>query len=186
MKRSENWSRPILSIGFGRQTTTGIDTICPELCQNAVTAPPPVGYVVCSRLYYFHLLYCLYFQDFELLCRNGDRVSLDQYASGSCNLGIVSSHIVMASAATGEEIRELYKALLTQIDLDFGYNGEYNHIFKLYDSEAYGSRKNVMFSDTTKQLVDVAEVHDVRGSPRDTYYSWVGEYNRLYELDIQI
>ena len=99
-------------------------------------------------------------------------MSIDQYES--CHLGIVSSHIVMASAGTGEEIRELYKELLIQIDLDFGHNGEFNNIFKLYDSDGYG-RRNVLFSDMTKELVDVATVTDANGNPRDTYYSWVGK-----------
>ena len=81
----------------------------------------------------------------------------------------------MASAATGEEIRNLYKELLHQIDLDFGYNGEFNHIFELYNSDGYGVRRNVLFSDMTKELVDVSTVTDSKGNPRDTYYSWVGK-----------
>ena len=107
-----------------------------------------------------------------MLCRDGTRAPLDNAAQ--CHLGVVASHIVMASAATGASVRQQYKELLTQIDADFGINGKHSEILQIYSSQGLG-RKNVMFSDMTKTLEDVALIKDAKGNPRDTYYSWVGK-----------
>lgn len=85
----------------------------------------------------------------------------------TCNWGTINSHIVMTSAFRSIDIRTAYKELLALLSYDFGDAGVFKDIMELFSSAKYGDR-NLMFTDTTYQLVDVGD--------RDSYYSWVGEY----------
>ena len=75
----------------------------------------------------------------------------------------------MTSAFRSPDIRQAYKDLLTLISYDFGDSGKSKDIMELFSSSKYGDY-NLMFTDTTSQLVDVGS--------RDSYYSWVGEYQK--------
>ena len=57
-------------------------------------------------------------QDYELLCMDGTRRSVDMAAS--CNWGTVASHIVMTSAMRDQVTRDEYKTLLGLMSDDFG------------------------------------------------------------------
>ena len=62
--------------------------------------------------------------------------------------------------------RKDYKELLELLSYDFGAAGQSKDIFQLFSSARY-SNNDLMFSDETKQLVDVGD--------RDNYFTWVGE-----------
>jgi len=59
-----------------------------------------------------------------------------------------------------------YKQLLELLSYDFGVGGQSTDIFELFSSSKYNDN-DLMFSDETKQLVDVGE--------RNNYFTWVGE-----------
>ena len=80
----------------------------------------------------------------------------------------------MASAIRDESLRNEYKQLMELLSYDFGANGVHQDIFRLFNSDKY-KRKNLMFTDETKELIDVKKVD---GGNRDTYYTWVGKYRR--------
>lgn len=77
----------------------------------------------------------------------------------------------MTSAALDADIRSDYKLLLQLMSWDFGANGANTDIFKLFESLNYG-RQNLMFTDETQQLKDVASV---AGGTRTNYYTWAGK-----------
>ena len=105
-------------------------------------------------------------QDFELLCTDNRRVSVDR--AEECNWGVVSSHVVMTSAIRDLEIRNEYKKLLLLLSADFGTDGLNYQLFQLFESHKWGSgnKANLMFTDQTLALQDVGEA--------DTYYRWAG------------
>lgn len=105
--------------------------------------------------------------DFELLCVNGTRAAVTDYET--CNWGTINSHVVMTSGFRAPDIRAKYKELIGLLSYDFGDEGKSKDIMELFSSIKYGKR-NLLFTDTTYQLVDVGD--------RDTYYSWVGEGHR--------
>lgn len=83
----------------------------------------------------------------------------------TCNWGTINSHVVMTSGFRAPDIRAKYKELIGLLSYDFGDEGKSKDIMELFSSIKYGKR-NLLFTDTTYQLVDVVD--------RDTYYSWVG------------
>jgi len=105
--------------------------------------------------------------DIELLCLDGTRASPSDYKT--CNWGVINSHIVMTSAFRSPDIRQSYKNLIYLLSYDFGDAGMFKDVMELFSSTKYGDH-NLMFTDTTYQLVDVGS--------RDSYYSWVGEEHR--------
>lgn len=110
--------------------------------------------------------------DFELLCADGRRAPHDAYST--CNWGQIASHIVMTSAIRDQDYREQFKDLMKLLSYDFGVGGANTDLFELFSSSKYG-KADLMFTDETKELMDVSDVGD--GS-RDTYYTWVGEEHR--------
>jgi melanoma-associated antigen p97 len=107
--------------------------------------------------------------DFELLCLDGTRASIDQAAT--CNWGQIAAHIVMTSAVRDMQVRSDYSNLLKLLSMDFGVGGPSHHLFQIFESLKY-QRENVMFTDETKQLKLVSTI---AGGSRDTYYTWAGE-----------
>jgi len=107
--------------------------------------------------------------DFELVCVDGTRTSVDQAAQ--CNWGRVAAHIVMTSAVRDQDLRKDYSSLLTLLSLDFGKNGPSYDLFQIFESSLY-ERENVMFTDETKALKVVSAI---AGGTRDTYYTWAGD-----------
>ena len=105
-----------------------------------------------------------------MLCLDGTRRAYDQAAG--CNWGKINSHIVMTSAIRDAVVRTEYINLIRLLSYDFGAAGAHTDLFRMFESMSYG-RANLMFTDETKELVNVAEVGD--GS-RNTYYGWVGQY----------
>ena len=99
----------------------------------------------------------------------GKRAALGDFAN--CNWGVVPSHIVMTSAMRDEDTRKAYKAFLEDISNSFGKNGIHNQMFEVFESIQYGGH-NLMFTDDTKELVDVGE--------KDSYYTWAGETQSLH------
>lgn len=110
--------------------------------------------------------------EFELLCLDGRRVSPGEYET--CNWGKIASHVVMTSAVLDAGIRSDYKLLLQLMSYDFGAAGANNDLFKLFESIKYG-KQNLMFTDETRQLKDVATV---AGGTRTNYYTWAGDEMR--------
>jgi len=116
-------------------------------------------------------------EDFELLCKDGKRVPVDQ--ASTCNWGTIPSHVVMTSAIHDITLRDDYKMMMNLMSRDFGVGGTYTNITEMFSSVGY-VRKNLLFSDETKSLFDVSKV---QGGSRDTYYTWVGpEYVRRLEV----
>jgi len=74
----------------------------------------------------------------------------------------------MTSGLKADKVVAKLKEFLLQSSDWFGYNGPYKNDFSLFESSAYEylERKNVLFNDATKSLVDVGE--------RDRYYTWIG------------
>ena len=103
---------------------------------------------------------------YQLLCTDGSTASVD--SADSCNWGTISSHIIVTSEVRVVTVQADYKELLELLSYDFGAGGASTDIFELFSSANYGEY-DVLFSDETKQLVDVGE--------RDNYFSWVGEYH---------
>jgi len=118
--------------------------------------------------------------DYELLCLDGTRRAYDQAAG--CNWGKINSHIVMTSAIRDAVVRTEYINLIRLLSYDFGAAGAHTDLFRMFESMSYG-RANLMFTDETKELVNVAEVGD--GS-RNTYYGWVGEDHRERLLSLNM
>lgn len=104
-----------------------------------------------------------------MICLDGTRAAPSDYET--CNWGKIASHVVMTSAALDADIRSDYKLLLQLMSWDFGANGANTDIFKLFESLNYG-RQNLMFTDETQQLKDVASV---AGGTRTNYYTWAGK-----------
>ncbi len=77
----------------------------------------------------------------------------------------------MTSAIRDLDYRNQFKALLRLINYDFGIEGKHKDKFELFSSQRYG-KPDLMFTDVSKELMDVSDVGD--GS-RDTYYTWVGK-----------
>lgn len=78
----------------------------------------------------------------------------------------------MTSALKDDATRTAYRTFLLKASSWFGYNKPYSGRFAMFNSDSwleYGNRhRDLMFTDTTKELVDVGE--------KDTYYKWVGKY----------
>lgn len=76
----------------------------------------------------------------------------------------------MTSALQDVKTRAAYKQFLLQASEWFGVGKPYVSLFNMFSSDAwlgYGGQRNLLFTDTTQELVDVGD--------RDTYYKWVGE-----------
>ena len=114
-----------------------------------------------------------HFQMFRLLCPDGSTQTVDAYRG--CHWGSVPSNLVMTSATRGSLVAAGYRKLLTQAVAWFGPAGTHHHHFQLfrsnrsYSTDEYHyvlSRRNQMFSDETRRLLDVSD---------QTYTQWVGE-----------
>ncbi|RUS73301.1 hypothetical protein EGW08_018930 [Elysia chlorotica] len=115
---------------------------------------------------------------FQLLCpdKMGRTASVDDYAN--CNWGEISSNVIMTSAVRDPDVVEGYKKFLKTLERLFGPSGSLNlqfNIFGSFDQDpANGNdivRKHLMFSDTTKKFVDIAN---------NNYFTWVSDdFNRF-------
>ena len=108
------------------------------------------------------------FQNYELVCPDGTTKSVDQW-DNQCNFGAIPNDIIMTSSMKDDETVMALKQLFLQASDWFGPNKPYENIFKIFSSENYNylNRKDLMFNDATKSLVDVGT--------RDRYYTWVGK-----------
>lgn len=104
-----------------------------------------------------------------MICTDGRRTAASEYET--CNWGKISSHVVMSSAVRDAGIRGDYKLLLKLLSWDFGAAGANTDLFQLFESSKYG-KQNLMFTDETQQLKDVASV---AGGTRTNYYTWAGK-----------
>ncbi|KAG9343637.1 hypothetical protein JZ751_013807, partial [Albula glossodonta] len=85
--------------------------------------------------------------DYELLCKDGSRKSIDEYAS--CHLAKVPGHAVV-SRDDSELATRIWDALRGVID---------TKAFSLFSSEGYRA-KNLLFKDSTQELVQVPKSTD--------------------------
>lgn len=104
-----------------------------------------------------------------MICLDGRRLAVTEYEQ--CNWGKIASHVVMTSAVLDSGMRSDYKMLLQLLSMDFGVNGFSNNLFRLFESVSFG-KQNLMFTDDTQQLKDVASV---AGGTRTNYYTWAGK-----------
>lgn len=99
--------------------------------------------------------------DYELLCRDGRRVDVDQWRT--CNLGRVSSNAVVTSGTKSSSERSMMFTLL-RYGQDY-YSSDRNADFAMFDSGLYWN--DLLFSDSTEQLVWIPP-------ERQNYSSWLG------------
>uniref|UniRef100_G3U579 Melanotransferrin n=1 Tax=Loxodonta africana TaxID=9785 RepID=G3U579_LOXAF len=96
------------------------------------------------------------YNDFELLCRDGSRADVTEWRR--CHLARVPAHAVVVRA---DMDGGLIFRLLNEGQLLFSREGS---SFQMFSSEAYG-QKNLLFKDTTSELVPIAT---------QTYEAWLG------------
>nr|DBA26228.1 TPA: hypothetical protein GDO54_010516 [Pyxicephalus adspersus] len=97
--------------------------------------------------------------DFQLLCLNGARAEVTQYAD--CNWARVPAHAVMVHPDTNRH------ALFGLLDKAQEYYGSQNSSgFKMFSSSLY-NQKDLIFLDSTYKIVPVKE--------KNTYEKWLGE-----------
>ncbi|GFR78055.1 melanotransferrin-like [Elysia marginata] len=116
--------------------------------------------------------------NFRLLCpdRNGRTASVDDFEN--CNWGKISSNLIMTSAVRDPDIVEGYKTFLRTIDELFGPSGTRSSDLNIFTTlSSYPGtqkdivRKNLMFSDMTKKLVDIGD---------NNYFTWVADDFNTY------
>uniref|UniRef100_A0A667YCH7 Serotransferrin n=1 Tax=Myripristis murdjan TaxID=586833 RepID=A0A667YCH7_9TELE len=83
--------------------------------------------------------------NYELLCKDGTRKPVDEYKS--CHLARVRAHAVVSRKDT-ELADFIYKSLTTELSFD------------LFSSDNYAPAKNLMFKDSTVQLVRLPSTID--------------------------
>ncbi|XP_027812820.2 melanotransferrin isoform X2 [Ovis aries] len=98
-------------------------------------------------------------EDYELLCPNGARAEVTQFAA--CNLAQIPSHAVMVRPDTN--IFTVYGLLDKAQDL-FGDDHNKNG-FRMFDSSSYHGQ-DLLFKDAAVRVVPVGE--------KTTYRSWLG------------
>ncbi|XP_030072218.1 melanotransferrin isoform X2 [Microcaecilia unicolor] len=104
--------------------------------------------------------------DFQLLCPNGARAEVNQYAG--CNWAPVPAHAVMVRPDTNTYA---VFGLLNKAQDFFGYGS--NASFKMFNSLDYEG-KDLLFKDSTIKIVPVEE--------KTTYLEWLGkEYIKTLE-----
>lgn len=114
-------------------------------------------------------------QDFQLLCPNGDRTSLENFMH--CNWGQVPPHSVLVSSAVLPADRKLIQDFLLKSAAVFSRLSFHNSQFKLFESNKYGSL-NLIFSDDT---VDLRSVDHLRSTFRG-YFSIFDSNLNIEEL----
>ncbi len=108
--------------------------------------------------------------DYQLLCPDGSKADVDDYES--CNLARVPSHAVVTSGSKTAAQRKDMVDLLTngqkRFSLDTG------SAFKMFDSSNYTNANNLIFKDSTVQLLDTGS--------QDTYDKFL---SKEYLADVE-
>ncbi|XP_052772422.1 melanotransferrin-like [Mya arenaria] len=118
-------------------------------------------------------------ENYQLVCSDLTSRGVDEFES--CNFGKVPNDIVMTTGLKSDAVVKKLKEFLIQTSDWFGFDGPYKANFSMFTSTSvdYLERKNVMFNDATKMLVDV-------GSERDRYYTWINDEFRSNLLNLNI
>ncbi|KAL4231745.1 negative regulation of tumor necrosis factor (ligand) superfamily member 11 production [Mactra antiquata] len=105
-------------------------------------------------------------QNYELLCPYSTTRPVEQFQD--CNFGKVPNDVVMTSNMKSDIEVMKYRQFLIQMSDWFGPNKPYEDRFSIFSSRAwlYLERRNLLFNDATKELVEI-------GPDRDRYYTWV-------------
>ncbi|XP_071098657.1 melanotransferrin-like [Haliotis cracherodii] len=97
--------------------------------------------------------------DFELLCPDGSRASVDKWRQ--CNLAKVPSHTVVTSGTKTASERRHYSTILRKGQLKFGKNSDVFQMFATYEG------KDAIFDDSTTSLSVVPQ-------DKQDYTTWLG------------
>ncbi|XP_071808080.1 melanotransferrin-like [Asterias amurensis] len=89
-------------------------------------------------------------EDYQLLCPNGTRAEIDDYMN--CNLARVPSHAVVTS---GDKTAADKKAMVDLLNNGQNrFKSDTGSGFKMFDSSNYTNSNNLIFKDSTVQLLD--------------------------------
>ncbi|KAG7160041.1 Transferrin-like 2 [Homarus americanus] len=93
--------------------------------------------------------------EFELLCQDGRRVAMSDFEE--CNWGTVPSNAIVTTSAKSPEQRSLLQEFLKQITALYGTKPEDPNEFFLFESSPkYGNSYDLLLSDDTQMLVELA------------------------------
>ncbi|XP_064630505.1 melanotransferrin-like [Lineus longissimus] len=108
--------------------------------------------------------------DYELLCRNGHRMGIDQWKD--CNLAKLRSPAIVTAGYKSEEDREIMWELLDYAQNYF--SGDANDQFTMFDSGL--NKHDLMFSDSAVKLLKIPK-------EEQNYKKWLGDYfDRLMQM----
>uniref|UniRef100_A0ACB8FB33 Uncharacterized protein n=2 Tax=Sphaerodactylus townsendi TaxID=933632 RepID=A0ACB8FB33_9SAUR len=82
-------------------------------------------------------------EDYELLCRNGERAPISSYST--CNLGKAPPHGVVTRADRADHVRRV----LANQEALYGSNGSEKNIFQMFESDD-PKKKDILFKEGTR------------------------------------
>ncbi|KAM9316104.1 serotransferrin-B-like [Gastrophryne carolinensis] len=107
--------------------------------------------------------------DFELLCPDGSRASVDNYKT--CNLATVPAHAVV----TRSDKRSGVLRIVTKQQALFGRSGIQRQKFQLFDSK---DGKDLLFKDSTQCLIEIDQKTTMEDFLGKAYFSAVSAINK--------